>query len=98
MNKARARRLVREKRMTAAGLMAIGTLRAPRVVVPADIKAALGGDPAAWEHFQRFPAAYRRIRLAFVEGARGRPAEFQRRLRNLVRRSAKNERFGMVRE
>ena len=84
--------------MTAAGLEAIGTLRAPRLVVPADIRAALERDGTAWKRFQRFPVAYRRIRVAFVEGARGRPAEFQRRLRNLVRRSAKNERFGMVRE
>jgi uncharacterized protein YdeI (YjbR/CyaY-like superfamily) len=98
MNKARARRLVREKRMTAAGLKAIGRLRAPRLVVSKDVRAALEGNADAWKHFQRFPAAYRRIRLAFVESARGRPAEFQRRLRNLVRKSAKKERFGMVRE
>ena len=98
MNKARARRLVRERRMTPVGLAAIGTLRAPRLVLPADIRAALERDETAWRHFQRFPVAYRRIRVAFVEGARRRPAEFQRRLRNLVRRSAKNERFGMVRE
>jgi uncharacterized protein YdeI (YjbR/CyaY-like superfamily) len=98
MNKARARRLVREKRMTRAGLEAIGTLRAPRLVIPADIEATLKRDPAAWDHFQRFPVAYRRIRVAFIDGARARPAEFRRRLGNLVRRSAKNERFGMVRE
>jgi len=98
MNKARARRLVRERRMTAAGLAAIGGLKAERIVIPADIEAAFERDPIAWKRFRRFPAAYRRIRLAFVEGARRRPAEFQRRLRNLVRKSAKNESFGMVRE
>jgi uncharacterized protein YdeI (YjbR/CyaY-like superfamily) len=98
MNKARARRLVREKRMTPAGLAAIGTLHAPRLVIPADIRAAFVRDADAWKHFQRFPASYRRIRVAFVEGARRRPEEFRRRLRNLVRMSAKNERFGMVRE
>lgn len=98
MNKARARRLVREKRMTPAGLEAIGSLRAPRLVLAADVKAAFQRDPTAWKHFQRFPVAYRRIRIAFIEGARGRPAEFKRRLGNLVRKSAKNERFGMVRE
>ncbi|MGH2490476.1 MAG: YdeI/OmpD-associated family protein [Candidatus Limnocylindria bacterium] len=98
MNKARARRLVRERRMTAAGLAAIGSLKTQRLVVAADVRAAFEGDPIAWKRFQRFPAAYRRIRLAFVEAARGRPAEFQRRLANLVRKSAKNERFGMVRE
>ena len=98
MNRARARRLVREKRMTQAGLDAIGSLSAGRVVVPPDIKAALQGQPLAWKHFQRFPAAYRRMRIAFVEGARRRPEEFKRRLGHLVRRSAKNERFGMIRE
>lgn len=98
MNKACARRMVRERRMTPAGLKAIGTLRASRLIVPVDIKAAPERDPTAWKHFQRFPAAYRRIRVAFVEGARKRPPEFLRRLRNLVRMSAKNERFGMVRE
>jgi uncharacterized protein YdeI (YjbR/CyaY-like superfamily) len=98
MNKARARRLVRERRMTTAGLKAIGTLRAPRLAVPEDVRAALERDGDAWRHFQRFPVAYRRIRLAFVAGARDRPAEFRRRLGNLVRMSAKNERFGMVRE
>jgi uncharacterized protein YdeI (YjbR/CyaY-like superfamily) len=98
MNKARARRLVRERRMTRAGLAAIGELKTARLVIPKDIKAALETDEVAWKNFRRFPAAYRRIRIAFVEGARRRPAEFQRRLGNLVRRSAKNERFGMVRD
>ena len=98
MNRTRARRLVREKRMTNAGLDALGSLRAKRLVVPPDIKAALQRDPAAWKHFQRFPAAYRRMRVAFVDGARRRPEEFRRRLRNLVRKSAQNERFGMILE
>jgi len=97
MNKARARRLMREGRMTRAGLAAIGDLKATRLVIPSDIKAALEIDPGAWKNFCRFPASYRRIRVAFVEGARRRPAEFRRRLRNLVRMSARNERFGMVR-
>jgi len=98
MNKARARRMVREHRITPAGLAAIGSLTAPRLVIAADIKAAFEKDPVVWKRFRRFPIAYRRIRIAFVEGARGRPAEFRRRLGNLVRKSAKNERFGMVRE
>lgn len=98
MNKARARRLVRERRMTPAGLAAIGSLAAPRLVVPPDIKTAFEKDAVAWKHFSRFPIAYRRIRIGFVEGARSRPAEFQKRLQNLIRRSAKNERFGMIRE
>ena len=98
MNKARARRLVRERRMTPAGLAAIGSLTAPRLVIATDIKEAFEKDAVAWKHFRRFPVAYRRIRIAFVEGARDRPAEFRRRLQNLIRKSAKDERFGMIRE
>jgi len=98
LNRARARRLIEAKRMTTAGLAVLGDLRPRRVVVPPDIKAALQADPPAWEHFRRFPATYRRVRIAFVAGARGRPDEFKRRLGHLVRRSAKNERFGTIRE
>jgi hypothetical protein len=89
---------VREKRMTKAGLDAIGSLRVARIVIADDVRAAFVRDPGAWRRFQRFPAAYRRIRIAWVEGARKRPAEFERRLRHLVKRSAKNERFGMIGE
>jgi uncharacterized protein YdeI (YjbR/CyaY-like superfamily) len=98
LNRMRARRLIREKRMTKAGLDALGDLRVRRLAIPADIRAALQRDPLAWKHFQRFPAPYRRMRVAFVDGARRRPDEFRRRLAHLVRRSAKNERFGMIRE
>jgi uncharacterized protein YdeI (YjbR/CyaY-like superfamily) len=98
MNHARVRRLVRTKRMTKAGLEAIGSSRAGRLAIPPDIEAALKGEPAAWRHFQRFPAAYRRMRVAFVDGAHRRPDEFRRRRRNLARKSAKNERFGMILE
>jgi uncharacterized protein YdeI (YjbR/CyaY-like superfamily) len=98
MNKARARRLIRQRRMTPAGLKAIGSLKAQRLVIPADIRAAFERDPIAWKRFRRFPATYRRIRIAFVEGARTRPEEFERRLRNLIRKSARNERFGMIRD
>lgn len=98
MNKTRARRLIRQRRMTPAGLAVIGELKARRVVVAPDIKAVFEREPIAWRRFQRFPAAYRRMRIAFVEGARRRPAEFEKRLRNPVRKSAKNERFGMILE
>jgi uncharacterized protein YdeI (YjbR/CyaY-like superfamily) len=76
MNKARGRRLIREHRMTPAGLAALADLKTARLVIADDIKSAFEGDPFAWKRFSRFPAAYRRIRIAFVEGARGRPAEF----------------------
>jgi uncharacterized protein YdeI (YjbR/CyaY-like superfamily) len=98
MNKARARRLVREGRMTPAGRDALGTaLRRERLVVAPDIGRALRAEPGAWARFEKLPAAYKRIRLGFIEGARGRPAILATRLRYFVRMTAQGKRFGMIR-
>jgi hypothetical protein len=55
---------------------------------------ALRENDAAWNNFQRYSEAYRRIRVAFVDSARNRPAEFEKRLRNLIRKSEQNRQFG----
>lgn len=99
MNRERVRRLIAEKRMTAAGLRAIGErprLR-ERVVLTPDIAAALRADPVVWRNFQRFPASYKRIRIGWIDHARDRPSEFRKRLAYFVRRTAKNAMYGMVR-
>jgi uncharacterized protein YdeI (YjbR/CyaY-like superfamily) len=61
---------------------------------PADISQALQANPAAWENFQRYSASYRRIRVAFIDGARDRPQEFEKRLNYLVRMCEKDKQFG----
>ncbi len=99
MNKARARRLVREGRMTPAGRVALGSaLRRERLVVAPDVRRALRAEPGAWARFEKLPTAYKRIRLGFIEGARGRPDVFATRLRYFVRMTAQAKRYGMVRE
>jgi uncharacterized protein YdeI (YjbR/CyaY-like superfamily) len=98
MNKARARRLLREGRMTAAGSAALGTsLRRERLVVAPDVRRALRDEPGAWSGFEKLPVAYKRIRLGFIEGGRGRPEVFATRLRYFVRMTAQGKRYGMVR-
>ena len=52
-------------------------------VYPADILDALRQDPDAWKNYERFTDSYRRIRVAYIEDARRRPEEFQKRLRYL---------------
>ena len=98
MNKARARRLVREGRMTAIGRAALGASlqREPLVVAP-DVRHALHAEPGAWARFEKLPVAYKQIRLGFIEGARGRPEIFATRLRYFVRMTAQGKRYGMVR-
>ena len=98
MNKARALRLIKQGRMTPAGLAAIGgaVKREPLRVAP-DIRRALLAVPGAWAHFQWLPAAYKRIRLGWIESARGRPEIFATRLRYFVRMTAQGKQYGMVR-
>lgn len=61
---------------------------------PEDIMQALQSNPAAWENFQRYSPSYQRIRVAFVDSARDRPGEFEKRLQNLIRKSEQNKQFG----
>lgn len=99
MNKERARRLIEQGRMTQAGLDKLGDSLDSlddTFEVPPDILAALQADPQTWEHFQSFPESYKRIRVGWVEGARHRPEEFEKRLRYFLKMTSKNKRFGMV--
>ena len=99
MNKQRVRRLVAEGSMTPAGLAKIGdALKVEPLVLAKDVERALRHDRATWRNFAAFPESYRRVRVAYVEAGRRRPGEFEKRLRHLVDMTAKNKRFGFVKE
>ena len=61
---------------------------------PNDIIKELKRDKEVWKNYSKFPAAYKRIRVAFIEGARNRPAEFKKRLAYLIRMTKKGKTFG----
>jgi hypothetical protein len=65
--------------------------------VPADILKALRKDPEVWRNFRGFPETYRRIRVGWIEGARSRRDVFQKRLAFFLKKTKRNEMFGMVR-
>lgn len=111
MNKARANRMIKEGRMTPAGIEALqGVLghgakitkrgiRHPKGwAIPKDILAAIKKDKTTWGHFQKFPETYKRIRIAYIEGARRRPGMFRQRLNSFLKITAKNQKFGMIQE
>jgi hypothetical protein len=66
------------------------------VEVAPDIIKALKQDKNTWKNFQKFPESYKRIRIGWIEGARGRPEIFKRRLQYFLKMTAKNKRFGIV--
>lgn len=108
MNKERILRLIAAKKMTKAGMASIEhhlteDLKKKSVSeqlktfqMPDDILDALKADPTIWKNFQAFPESYKRIRVGWIEGARHRPEEFQKRLRYFLKMTGKGKRFGMV--
>ena len=104
MNRERVRKLIANKKMTKAGLAAIAHVFDPatdpdeRFVVPRDILQELKADKDVWRNFQAFPDEYKRIRVAWIDAARARPEEFEKRLRHFVKKTKQNKRFGYVKE
>ena len=62
--------------------------------IPPDILKALKANKEAWNNFQGFSPSYIRIRIAFIDAARNRPQEYEKRLRYFIQMTAKNKQFG----
>lgn len=60
-------------------------------VFPEDILAEVKRDAAVWENYQKFTDSYRRIRIAYIDDARKRPEEFQKRLANFITKTKENK-------
>lgn len=58
---------------------------------PKDILDAIRQDALAWEHYVSFPESYKRIRVAYIDAARKRPAEFEKRLANFIQKTRENK-------
>ena len=105
MNKERIRTLIRQKKMTKAGLAAVAHIFDPEkekveeFVIPPDILIPLKENEQAWKIFQKLPDSYKRIRIAFIESRRRHGKEqFQTSLKHFIDMTSKNKRFGFVKE
>lgn len=54
-----------------------------------DIITRLKEDKTVWNNYQLFSDAYKRIRIAYIEAARKRPEEFEKRLNNFINKTRK---------
>ncbi|MEX0616937.1 MAG: YdeI/OmpD-associated family protein [Candidatus Woykebacteria bacterium] len=95
MNKERVRRLIKQGKMTSAGLTLFPKDENP-FKIPADILKELKEDKETWENFQKFPESYQRIRVGWIDMSRSRPDEFKKRLNYFLKKTRQNEKFGMV--
>ena len=93
-NKERLGKLIAEGRVMKDVLAALGDISSEQFEIPKDILEAIKADKEAWKNFQKFSETYKRIRIAFIDGARNRPQEFQKRLNYFIKMTEKNKLFG----
>ena len=94
-NKERLRELVKQGKVVDDVLATLGDLLdEENFEIPPDILDAIQSNDAAWKNFQEFSPGYIRIRIAFIDGARNRPEEFEKRLRYFIQMTEKNKQFG----
>lgn len=60
---------------------------------PEDITDKLKEDKTVWENYQHFPEPYKRIRIAYIEAARKRPEEFEKRLNHFICKTKENKKI-----
>jgi uncharacterized protein YdeI (YjbR/CyaY-like superfamily) len=62
-----------------------------KFIFPADIINQLKLDKIAWKNYQKMSKSYKRIRIAYIESARKRPEEFEKRLNNFIAKTKENK-------
>lgn len=68
----------------------IRTVLSEPFVFSNDIIDKLKEDKTVWENYLHFPEAYKRIRVAYIEAARMRREEFEKRLDHFIRKTKEN--------
>lgn len=58
---------------------------------PKDIITAIKRDKKAWTNYQNFRESYKRIRVAYIDSARNRPDDFNKRLKNFIQKTAEGK-------
>lgn len=94
-NKERLRELIKQGKVVDDVLATLGDLlEEDAFEIPPDILDAIQDNDTAWKNFLGFSPGYIRIRIAFIDGARNRPEEFEKRLRYFIQMTEKNKQFG----
>ena len=93
-NKERLRWLADEGLLHASVRESVEDVLNEEVVFPEDILRAVQANEWAWEHFQGFSPAYRRIRVAYIDNARTRPEVYESRLKNFIKATEKGKQIG----
>ena len=69
----------------------VKTIIGRKFIFPDDIIDAVKRDKTSWINFKQFSESYKRIRIAYIEGARNRPDEFRKRLSYFLGKTRENK-------
>jgi uncharacterized protein YdeI (YjbR/CyaY-like superfamily) len=103
LNKHLVAKLVKEGRMTEAGLATVDFSlpeaeaprpKRPELPLPDWLKAGLMNNPKAWENFSNLPPSHKRNYIGWISDAK-KDVTRQRRIREAIQRLEKNERLGL---
>jgi uncharacterized protein YdeI (YjbR/CyaY-like superfamily) len=95
LNTERLKRLIRKKKVIAEVRKSLGDLENEKFVFPFDIIDEIRKNYETWKNYQKFSEAYKRIRVAFIDGARKRPDVFKQRLKYFIKMTEKNKQYGI---
>jgi uncharacterized protein YdeI (YjbR/CyaY-like superfamily) len=93
-NKERLKKLIKQGKIIPDVLASLGNVDLESFDYPEDIMAALRENEQAWKNFQSYSGSYKRIRIAYIDGARDRPGEYEKRLQHLLKMTEQNKQFG----
>ncbi len=110
LNMEHIRALMKEKKMTPAGLIHLGggahlsakhahkaLKQDGKLTLPKWIEKRLKENPLAWKNFQKFPKSYQVIRIRWIADIpSNRKNEREKRLAYFIRMTEKNKRYGML--
>jgi len=95
LNKERLKRLLKKKKVIASVRKTLRDLENEKFIFPKDILDQIKMNKEAWKNFQNFSEAYKRIRIAFIDGGRQRPDVFKKRLDYFIKMTEKNKPYGI---
>ena len=91
LNKERIKRLAAKGQILPQVLETIRNIIDEEFVFPKDIIKAIRQDKDAWKNYQAFSDSYKRIRIAYIDTARKRPEEFDKRLQCFISSTKANK-------
>lgn len=90
-NKERLKWLLENNRIYPKFETGIQSVLSTPFIFPDDIIDKLKADKIVWENYLQFSDSYKRIRIAYIEAARKRPDEFEKRLNNFITKTKGNK-------